>query len=83
METTTTPARAREDTAADDDLRVRRLAEMVQHLSDCSPTGALHAVKRAVRTPPASPDDALAAVAHALVAVKRGKIDLRDQIELD
>ena len=83
MDAATTPAPAREDTAADDALRIQRLAEMVQHLTECSPARALHAVKRVVRTPPTSPDDALAVVARALVTVKRGQIDLRDQIELD
>ncbi len=66
----------------DQEIRVRRLAEMVQHLTDCPPDGALHAVKRSLRKAPSTADEALDIVARAIVGLKHG-IDLRDQIELD
>ena len=54
-----------------------RLAELVVHLTDCSPRLAIAAVETAVgRTGPAE-GDRLAIVASALVSVRRA-IDLRD-----
>ena len=61
---------------------ILRLAEMVQHITECAPAGALHAVQRAVVHMPRNADESLAAVATAIVAVRRG-IDLTDEIRLD
>jgi hypothetical protein len=51
-----------------------RLAELVAHLTDCSGTAAVEAVRLAAPSgAPASNDDRLAAVAAALVLLKRGR----------
>jgi len=57
-----------------------RLAEMVVHLTDCSPERAIEAVASAEPVDPVDPEDALAIVARAIVAVRR--VDLRDQLDL-
>ena len=55
-----------------------RLAELVVHLTDCSPRLAIAAVDAATGgVAPSTDDERLAAVARALVAVRR-PIDLRD-----
>jgi hypothetical protein len=69
------------DPMTDGELRVWRLAEMVQHLTQCPPTRALHAVQVSMRRPPETTDEALEVVARAMISLKSG-IDLRDQIDL-
>jgi chemotaxis regulatin CheY-phosphate phosphatase CheZ len=57
-----------------------RLAELVVHLTDCSPERAIEAVEAAAPVDPVSPDDALEVVARAIVTVRH--VDLRDQVDL-
>jgi len=62
-----------------------RLAELVMHLAQCSPTEAVDAVSAAASELPAdvsglSSRDPLAVVAAALVHLKH--VDLRDRIDL-
>jgi hypothetical protein len=55
-----------------------RLAELVVHLTDCNPRLAVAAVDAALGgATPATDDERLAAVARALISVRRS-IDLRD-----
>jgi hypothetical protein len=74
-----------EDPVAEDlvaaDHKLLRLAELVQHLTDCPPEGAIHAVRRSARTAPTTHDEALSIVARAVVSIHRG-VDLRDQLDL-
>jgi hypothetical protein len=57
-----------------------RLAELVAHLTDCSPEQAVAAVEAVKTGEPADPDAALEVVARAMSAIRR--IDLRDSIDL-
>ena len=58
-----------------------RLAELVMHLTECSPRAAVDAVDAAA--PPTSTiteDDALAIVARAIYSIKH--VDLTDKVDL-
>ena len=59
----------RSDPSRDD--RAARLAELVVHLTDCEPAGALQAIDRQELSPTATVDAALGAVAQAMVSVRR------------
>jgi hypothetical protein len=56
------------------------LAELVAHLTDCSPEQALAAVEAVTTDEPADPDAALEVVARAMSAIRH--VDLRDNIDL-
>ena len=53
------------------DDRASRLAELVVHLTDCDPEGALHAVDRQELPPAATADAALDVVARAMLSVSK------------
>ena len=57
-----------------------RLAELVAHLTDCSPEQAHAAVEAVKAGEPGDSDEALEVVARAMSAVRR--VDLRDRIDL-
>jgi hypothetical protein len=57
-----------------------RLAELVAHLTDCSPEQALAAVEAVQTDEPADADEALEVVAKAMQATRR--IDLRETIDI-
>ena len=62
-----------------------RLAELVMHLSNCSPEQAVHTVDAALQwTSSAADDDPLSVVAGALVALRqvdlRVRVDIREQL---
>jgi len=58
-----------------------RLAELVMHLTDCSPRAAVDAVTAAVpSTSTLSEDDALAVVARAIYSLKH--VDLTEKVDL-
>ena len=57
-----------------------RLAELVAHLTDCSPEQAIAAVESVQTVEPANADAALEVVARAMRAIRR--IDLRDSLDL-
>jgi hypothetical protein len=57
-----------------------RLAELVVHLTDCSPEQAIAAVEAVQTHDPADADEALEVVARAMCAIRR--VDLRDPVDL-
>jgi hypothetical protein len=57
-----------------------RLAEMVVHLTDCTPEQAIEAVEAARSVDSAESDDPLEIVARAIVKVRR--VDLRAHVDL-
>ena len=58
-----------------------RLAEMVMHLSGCTPEQAVRLVEAAVKqSPDAAGDDPLQIVAQALVALR--SVDLREALDI-
>jgi chemotaxis regulatin CheY-phosphate phosphatase CheZ len=59
---------------------MNRLAEMVVHLTECTPERAIAAVEAARPVDPVAPEDALEIVARAIVKVRR--VDLRDHVDL-
>jgi hypothetical protein len=60
--------------------RTPRLAELVVHLTGCSPGVAVDAVAASTTAPPQTSDDALAIVARALCSLRR--LDLTDSLDL-
>jgi hypothetical protein len=63
------------------DLQRDRLAELIVHLTDCSPAAALAAVEASMRRPPMNTEEALEVVALAMVLVRR-PLDLRETLDL-
>jgi hypothetical protein len=57
-----------------------RLAELVVHLTDCSPEQAIAAVEAVQTDEPADADASLEVVARAMCAIRR--VDLRDGVDL-
>jgi hypothetical protein len=57
-----------------------RLAELVVHLTDCSPQQAVAAVEAVQTVDPSDADESLELVARAMCAVRR--VDLRDGVDL-
>jgi hypothetical protein len=63
------------------DLQRDRLAELIVHLTDCSPSAALAAVDIAMQQPPQDVDESLEILARAMVLVRR-PLDLRERLDL-
>jgi hypothetical protein len=63
------------------DLQRERLAELIVHLTDCSPAAALTAVGAAMQRPPRSTDESFEVLALAMVLVRR-PLDLRETLDL-
>jgi hypothetical protein len=62
-------------------LPTPRLADLVMHLSGCSPERAVRTVQTAVHDTPGSElDDPLTILATALVALRR--VDLRERVDI-
>jgi len=72
-----------DEVGAHDDqaLRLARLAELVVHLTECSPVAALNAVVRAAGGKALTNDNSLDVLARAIFSVHKG-IDLRDVVNL-
>lgn len=62
------------------DIRTLRMAELVQHLTGCQPDGALRAIEATGWPEPTSLDDALEALAGAMVRLRH--LDLRDVAQM-
>ncbi|MEY2402586.1 MAG: hypothetical protein QOD38_137 [Acidimicrobiaceae bacterium] len=60
--------------------RTPRLAELVVHLTGCSPRVAIDAISASTKATPQTADDALAVVARALCSVRH--LDLTDSVDL-
>jgi hypothetical protein len=63
------------------DLQRERLAELVVHLTDCSPSAALAAVGAAMQRPPQDTEESFEVLALAMVLVRR-PLDLRETLDL-
>ena len=63
------------------DLQRDRLAELIVHLTDCSPSAAFAAVDIATQRPPQDVDESLEILARAMVLVRR-PLDLRERLDL-
>ena len=57
-----------------------RLAELVVHLTDCSPERAVRAIEASTSSSPDTAEDALAIVARAMCSIRR--IDLTERVDL-
>lgn len=62
-------------------LRFARLAELMVHLTECSPAVAVSAIAKAAGDLPITNETALDILARAISSVRSG-IDLRDQLDL-